>query len=74
MAEWGVVFKAKQRDLKRIVALKMILSGRLANEADVLRFHREAQAAARLKHSNIVPVHEVGEHDGQAALRTDAAQ
>ena len=67
----GVVFKAKQRDLKRIVALKMILAGRLANEADVQRFHREAQAAARLKHPNIVPVHEVGEHEGHHYFAMD---
>ncbi|MEZ6089455.1 MAG: hypothetical protein R3C05_15790 [Pirellulaceae bacterium] len=45
--------------------MKMILSGRLADAADAQRFHREAQAAGRLKHPNIVPVHEIGEHEGR---------
>ncbi len=67
----GVVFKARQRQLKRIVALKMILAGRLANEADVQRFQREAQAAARLQHPNIVPVHEVGEYEGHHYFTMD---
>ena len=59
-----MVFKARQQRLKRTVALKMILSGRLADEADVVRFQREAQAAASLRHPGIVAVHEVGEYDG----------
>jgi hypothetical protein len=55
----GVVFKARQQKLNRVVALKMILAGRLADASDVERFHREAQSAGRLKHANIVSVHEV---------------
>lgn len=61
----GVVFRAIQLDLKRIVAIKMILEGELADEKSVRRFKREAESAANLQHPNIVSVFEVGEQDGR---------
>jgi tRNA A-37 threonylcarbamoyl transferase component Bud32/tetratricopeptide (TPR) repeat protein len=67
----GVVYKARQRSLDRIVAVKMIRDSALARPEDVIRFQSEAAAAARLKHPHIVAIHEVGQYAGRHFFSMD---
>ena len=61
----GIVYRARQISLNRIVALKMIRSGSFATKAEVRRFHTEAEAAGNLDHPNIVPIYEIREYAAQ---------
>jgi eukaryotic-like serine/threonine-protein kinase len=64
----GVEYLARHRALRRFVALKMILTGGFASEAELQRFQREAELAARVQHPNIVQVYEAGVHEGRPFL------
>jgi serine/threonine protein kinase/ABC-type phosphate/phosphonate transport system substrate-binding protein len=67
----GIVYKARQKNLGRIVVVKMLLGGSHSGHDLIHRFKKEGVAAARLQHPNIVPIHEVGLHDGQHFIVMD---
>lgn len=67
----GVVYRARQISLKRIVAVKMLLFGRFADKAAFDRFRAEAETTARLQHPNIVAIHEIGQTEGQPFFSMD---
>ncbi|MEO7318394.1 MAG: protein kinase [Chthoniobacteraceae bacterium] len=67
----GIVFKARQEKLDRLVAVKMILAGGFASPELVRRFRAEVEAAAQLQHPNIVRIHETGEQEGQPYFSMD---
>jgi eukaryotic-like serine/threonine-protein kinase len=61
----GIVYKARQEAIRRLVAVKMVRTGRWAGVEERVRFRREGEAIARVHHANIVQIHEYSEHDGQ---------
>ena len=67
----GIVYKARQRSLNRIVAVKVMLPGQFAQPAVVQRFQTEAEVVANLHHPNIVSIHEIGVQDGQHYFSMD---
>jgi len=70
----GTVYKARDPELDRVVAIKVPRAGNLAGPQELDRFLREARSVARLRHPAIVPVHEVGQHDGVPYLVSDFVQ
>jgi tetratricopeptide (TPR) repeat protein len=69
----GVVYKARQEGLNRLVALKVIQTGVYGDPAVATRFRAEAEAAARFQHPNLIHIYEVGEHAGLAYIALEYA-
>lgn len=67
----GVVYLARQQDLDRLVAVKMILASHLASNEEVRRFYAEARMAGGLRHPHVIGIHEVGQIDGQHYFAMD---
>jgi len=67
----GIIYKARQKGLDRIVALKVLLGGDAASEEMISRFYLEAKSIARLRHPNIVPIHDIGEFEGKHYFTMD---
>ncbi len=67
----GIVYRARQKSLNRIVAVKMLLAGEFALPKFVERFRAEAEVVAQLQHPNIVAIHEIGEQGGQPFFSMD---
>ncbi len=70
----GVVFRAHDKKLDRPVALKVLISGDLAGPEELARFRREALAAGRLRHPNIVPIHDVGQEEGWSYIAMELVE
>jgi non-specific serine/threonine protein kinase/serine/threonine-protein kinase len=70
----GAVYKARDTELERIVAIKTIAEGRFARPDQRERFRAEARAIARLRHPNIIAIHAIGEHDDQPYLTLEYAE
>ena len=70
----GIVFRARHLRLKRLVALKMALGGDFADPRERERFQREAEAAAGLRHPNVVQLHDVGDADGRPYLTMELVE
>jgi serine/threonine protein kinase len=67
----GVIYKARHRELGRVVALKVMIAGQDASPDQIVRFEKEARAAARLRHPNIVPIYDIGREDGKRFFTMD---
>lgn len=67
----GIVFKARQPGLERLIAVKVMREGEEATQEQVVRFHQEAEVASKLRHPNIVPIHDVGISEGKHYFTMD---